>query len=133
MNCMNYIIRTENLCKKYKETTALNNVSLHIPQGSIYGLIGNNGAGKTTLMRILSDIQTPTSGTVFKPENLKVGTIIEAPTLYPTLSARGNLKYQLQITGCSGKEIKDKITELLSLVHLKDSSKLVILYHTACH
>lgn len=125
---MNCIIRTENLCKQYKETTVLNNVSLHIPQGSIYGLIGNNGAGKTTLMRILSDIQTPTSGTVFKPKNLKVGAIIESPVLYPTLSARGNLKYQLQITGCSGKEIKNKVTELLALVHLKDSKKLVMNY-----
>lgn len=125
---MNYIIRTENLCKQYKETTALNNISLHIPQGSIYGLIGNNGAGKTTLMRILSDIQTQTSGTVFKSENLKVGAIIESPALYPTLSARGNLKYQLQITGYSRKEIKYKVTELLSLVHLKDSKKLVMNY-----
>ncbi len=125
---MNCIIRTKNLCKQYKETTALNKVSLHIPQGSIYGLIGNNGAGKTTLMRILSDVQTPTSGTVFKPENLKVGAIIESPALYPTLSARGNLKYQLQIAGYSKKEINNKITELLSLVHLSDSKKLVINY-----
>ena len=45
---MNDIIRTKNLCKRYKETIALDNVSLHIPQGAIYGLIGNNGAGKTT-------------------------------------------------------------------------------------
>lgn len=125
---MNCIIRTKNLCKQYKETTALNNVSLHIPQGSIYGLIGNNGAGKTTLMRILSDVQKPTSGTIFKPENLKVGAIIESPALYPTLSARGNLKYQLQITGYSKKEINNKITELLSLVHLSDSKKWVINY-----
>lgn len=125
---MNCIIRTKNLCKQYKETTALNNISLHIPQGSIYGLIGNNGAGKTTLMKILSDVQTPTSGTVFKPENLKVGAIIESPALYPTLSARGNLKYQLQIAGYSKKEINNKITELLSLVHLSDSKKWVINY-----
>lgn len=125
---MNCIIRTKNLCKQYKETTALNNISLHIPQGSIYGLIGNNGAGKTTLMRILSDVQTPTSGTVFKPENLKVGAIIESPALYPTLSACGNLKYQLQIAGYSKKEINNKITELLSLVHLSDSKKWVINY-----
>lgn len=79
---MNYIISTENLCKQYKETTALNHVSLHIPQGSIYGLIGNSG----------------------------------------------NLKYQLTISGYSKKEIKKKITELLSLVHLKDSKKRIMNY-----
>ena len=68
---MNDIIRTQNLCKHYKETIALDNVSLHIPRGAIYGLIGNNGAGKTTLMRILSNLQSPSSGTVVKSEILK--------------------------------------------------------------
>lgn len=125
---MTYIIKTDALCKQYKETTALNHVSLHIPKGSIYGLIGNNGAGKTTLMRILSELQTQTSGTVLKPKNLKVGTIIESPALYPTLSARGNLEYQLEITGYSGKERKKRSARLLSLVHLKDSRKLVMNY-----
>lgn len=83
---MNDIIRTQNLCKHYKETIALDNVSLHIPRGAIYGLIGNNGAGKTTLMRILSNLQSPSSGTVVKSENIKIGAIIETPALYPTLA-----------------------------------------------
>ena len=51
---MNYIVTTTNITKQYKDTTALNNVSIHIPRGSIYGLVGNNGAGKTTLMRPVS-------------------------------------------------------------------------------
>ena len=117
---MNDIIKTQNLCKHYKETTALDNVSLHIPQGTIYGLIGNNGAGKTTLMRILSNLQSPSSGTVLKSENIKIGVIIETPALYPTLSAKGNLKYQLKICGCPSEE--------LELVHLKDTRKLVMNY-----
>lgn len=94
---MNDIIRTQNLCKHYKETIALDNVSLHIPRGAIYGLIGNNGAGKTTLMRILSNLQSPSSGTVVKSENIKIGAIIETPALYPTLSAKGNLKYNIHV------------------------------------
>ena len=61
---MNDIIRTKNLCKRYKETIALDNVSLHIPQGAIYGLIGNNGAGKTTLIGKLAN--------KFKKEGSKV-------------------------------------------------------------
>ena len=109
MNFMNDIVRTKKLCKRYKETIALDNVSLHIPQGAIYGLIGNNGAGKTTLMRILSNLQSPSSGTVVKSENIKIGAIIETPALYPTLSAKGNLKYQLKICGCPSKEVKPKI------------------------
>lgn len=125
---MEYIITTDGLCKTYKETAALDNVSIKIPKGSIYGLIGNNGAGKTTLMRILSNLQRPTSGSVMKAENIKVGAIIESPALYPTLSAHGNLKYQLKITGCPSKNVKEKVSELLSLVHLQDNRKLVMNY-----
>lgn len=125
---MSDLIRTENLCKQYKETTALNHVSLQIPKGAIYGLIGNNGAGKTTLMRILTRLQNPTSGIVDQAPNLKVGALIEAPALYPALSARGNLLCQLKITGCPKKMQKNKAKELLSLVHLKDSRKLVMNY-----
>lgn len=105
---MSDLIRTENLCKQYKETTALNHVSLQIPKGAIYGLIGNNGAGKTTLMRILTRLQNPTSGIVDQAPNLKVGALIEAPALYPALSARGNLLCQLKITGCPKKMQKKK-------------------------
>lgn len=125
---MDFIIKTENLCKQYKETTALNKVSLSIPRGAIYGLIGNNGAGKTTMMRILSNLQCQTSGTVLKAKNIKVGAIIESPALYPALSARGNLKYQLKLTGCPNKNIEEKTNELLALVHLQDNRKLVMNY-----
>lgn len=121
---MNYVIKTNELCKQFKETTALNKVSLNIPEGAIYGLVGNNGAGKTTLMRILSNLQIPASGSVQKMENLRVGVAIESPALYPTLSARGNLKYQISITGHKGKNIK----ELLALVHLPDTRKPIMNY-----
>lgn len=121
---MNDIIRTQNLCKHYKETIALDNVSLHIPRGAIYGLIGNNGAGKTTLMRILSNLQSPSSGTVVKSENIKIGAIIETPALYPTLSAKGNLKYQLKICGCPSKEVKSKILFVADILSVFTSSNI---------
>ena len=60
---MEYIIETDNLTKKYKGFIALNNFNIHIPEGSIYGLIGKNGAGKTTLIRLICGLQNPTSGT----------------------------------------------------------------------
>ena len=125
---MESIIKTTNLCKQYKETIALDKVSLSIPKGSIYGLIGNNGAGKTTLMRILSNLQSETSGSMEKAENIKVGAIIESPALYPTLSARGNLKYQLKISEKKKKKVKEQVNELLSLVHLPNNRKLVMNY-----
>ena len=57
-----YILETNNLCKNYKKVTVLNCVSLSVPTGSIYGLIGENGAGKTTLFRILAGLSYQSSG-----------------------------------------------------------------------
>lgn len=125
---MDAMIKTDALCKQYKETAALDNVSLTIPKGAIYGLIGSNGAGKTTLMRILSNLQTQTSGSIVKASDIKVGAIIESPALYPALSGRGNLKYQLKIAGCPRREVKEKVKALLTLVQLPDSRKPVMNY-----
>lgn len=121
---MDYIIKTNQLSKRFKTTTALDNVSLSIPAGSIYGLIGNNGAGKTTLMSILSKLQTQTSGSVDKAENLKIGSLIESPAFYPMRSAYGNLKYQKKLLGAKDTNVN----ELLTLVGLSKSKKPVMNY-----
>lgn len=118
---MNYIIKTDKLSKQFKNTIALNQVSLSIPTGAIYGLIGNNGAGKTTLMSILATLQNPTSGSIEKTKDLKTGALIESPAFYPMLSAYGNLKYQKKLLGATDTDIK----QLLTLVGLSDSRKAV--------
>ena len=59
---MGYCLETISLCKKYGDFQALNGLSMHIPKGAIYGLVGKNGAGKTTLIRLITGIQNPTSG-----------------------------------------------------------------------
>ena len=56
------VFATEYLCKEYRHTVALRDVSITIPRGQIYGLIGENGAGKTTLLRILCGLTRPTRG-----------------------------------------------------------------------
>ena len=61
---MNYIIETQNLTKCYGEHAAVRDVSLHVPQGAIYGLLGRNGAGKTTVMKMLLGLARPTSGSI---------------------------------------------------------------------
>ena len=59
---MEYILETENLTKTYGKKTALNNVSIHVNQGDIYGLVGRNGAGKTTLMKIVCGLSRKSNG-----------------------------------------------------------------------
>ena len=121
----NIILDLKNVTKKFGKDVALNDVSLTILKGDIYGLIGRNGAGKTTLMKIITDLIRKTSGTIFllsdRPysKNLeRVGAIIEAPVAYVNLTAFQNLKIL-----CKQKGIKDYsvIQEALEFVNLTNT------------
>lgn len=59
---MDYVLKTNALCKNYKNFKALNGLSMNVPKGAIYGFVGENGAGKTTLIRLICGLQDPTSG-----------------------------------------------------------------------
>ena len=56
---MEYVLETDALIKRYRHFTALNGLTMHIPKGAIYGLVGRNGAGKTTLIRLICGLQAP--------------------------------------------------------------------------
>ena len=109
-----YILKVNNLCKKYGNTIVLQQVSLSVPTGSIYGLIGENGAGKTTLFRILAGLSRQTSGAIILAganteaeiirQRRNVGFMIESPALYPNLSVLENL-YISQLQYCGKKDI----------------------------
>lgn len=58
---MDYVLRTNALCKNYRDFKALNGLSMNVPKGAIYGFAGKNGAGKTTLIRLICGLQEPTS------------------------------------------------------------------------
>ena len=60
---MDYVLSTDNLVKSYGQARALSGLSMHVPKGAIYGIVGRNGAGKTTLIRLICGLQRPTSGT----------------------------------------------------------------------
>ena len=62
---MEYCLTTAMLCKQYKSFKALNGLTMHVPKGAIYGLVGRNGAGKTTLIRLIAGIQEPTSAAIW--------------------------------------------------------------------
>lgn len=120
-----YALQTEGLTKCYGNKKAVNQVSMKIPKGEIYGFIGRNGAGKTTLMRMVAGLATPTSGSIklFGQENLdfqrkRLGCSIENPGIHPNLSAEENLEVYRKLLGISNKKV---IQETLDLVGLKDT------------
>ena len=95
---MEYMITTKQLTKKYKHFTAVNDISLHIRKGSIYGFLGPNGAGKSTTMKMLLGLTAPTAGSfsidgkTFPNDRIsilkEVGSFIEAPSFYANLTGR---------------------------------------------
>lgn len=122
-----YVIETENLTKKYKNKTVVNNINMKVEKGKIYGLLGKNGAGKTTTMRMILNMAEKTSGKIMLfgnvPDNStyrKVGSIIETPGFYENLTAEENLKIISKIRGNYSKE---NIDEILTSVSLDDNNK----------
>jgi len=125
--CMEYVLQTNGLTKMFGKKAAINNVSLSVRKGDIYGFIGKNGAGKTTLIRVVSGLAKPSGGSIklFESEDLgsqrrKTGTMIENPAVYPNLTAEQNLHYYCRLLGL---EPKDNIDEMLALVGLGDTGK----------
>lgn len=123
------MIQIENLCKRFGEATVLDNISMTLEPGKIYGLVGRNGSGKTMLLKHILGFVRPTSGRVVvdgkeigkdidMPQN--VGAIIENPGFLPEYSGFKNLKFLAMIRGkITDNEIKDAIR----LVGLDPESK----------
>lgn len=126
---MDYILKTNQLCKQYKKNVVLTDLNMSIPKGAIYGFVGKNGAGKTTLIRQICGLQRPTSGTydLFGISNQskdiirsrkRMGAIVEGPALYKGMSAADNLRQQYLNLGLPNY---DGIDKLIELVGLKDA------------
>ena len=123
---MDMILKTTDLCKKFKGQMAVNNVSLNIPRNSIYGLLGPNGAGKSTTLKMMTGILKPTSGSIefdghwWRRNDLShIGALIEMPPLYNNLTAYENLKVRATLLGLQDK----RIDEVLQIVRLTDTGK----------
>lgn len=128
---MDYILKTNALCKNYKSFKALNGLSMSIPKGAIYGFVGKNGAGKTTLIRLICGLQQPTSGeyTLYGRKNKekeiaksrrRMGAVVETPSVYLDMTAEDNLRQQYRILGLPSF---DGIADILKLVGLEDAGK----------
>lgn len=128
---MDYVLKTNALCKKYKSFKALNELSMNVPKGSIYGFVGKNGAGKTTLIRLICGLQEPTSGeyTLYGKKNTdkdifksrrRMGAVVETPSIYLDMTAEDNLRQQYRVLGLPSF---DGLNDILKLVDLENTGK----------
>lgn len=113
---MNNLLEINNIVKNYGDFRALNDVSIHIPKGSVYGLLGPNGAGKTSLIRIINQITMADSGSVYldgeilSPKHTAdIGYLPEERGLYKSMKVGEQALYLAQLKGLSKAEAKKRL------------------------
>jgi len=130
------IIELKNLTKKFNGFTAVDNVSLQIQEGELFGFLGPNGAGKTTTISMLSTILTPTSGTatlagfdIIREQHdvrQNIGIVFQDPSLDIELTGRENLSFHGRMYNMS-RELREKRTaEVLKLVELENKADVIV-------
>ena len=131
---MTYAVETSHLSKSIDGSVILNDVTLRVKQGEIYGFLGANGAGKTSLMKTLYHIMAPDAGTITllgervekgnRSVFSRIGSIIESPVFYQHLSARENLELHCGYMGAG----YEHIGEMLAMLGLSETdNKAVVL------
>lgn len=128
-----YAIQAENVVKKFGDFTAINNITLNVPKGSIYGFLGPNGCGKSTTIRVLTGLLSPSEGNVdvlgleipkqSELLRLKIGYMTQKFSLYDDLTVQENLEFIGQIFGMKTKALKARIEEQLSTYGLDQLRK----------
>ncbi|EJL8714835.1 ABC transporter ATP-binding protein [Vibrio alginolyticus] len=129
-----FAIQAENVVKKFGDFTAINNITLNVPKGSIYGFLGPNGCGKSTTIRVLTGLLSPSEGNVdvlgleipkqSELLRLKIGYMTQKFSLYDDLTVQENLEFIGQIFGMETKALKARIEEQLATYGLDQLRKL---------
>lgn len=124
------ILEVDHLKKKYGDFEAVKGISFEVQQGEVFGLLGPNGAGKTQTISMLTGVIEPTSGTARvggydirkdMDQAKKInGLVPQDLALYPTLSARANLNFFGRIYGLQGKDLKERVEDVLRIVSLTE-------------
>ncbi|MDE7310975.1 MAG: ATP-binding cassette domain-containing protein [Eubacterium sp.] len=124
---MDYALQTNLLTKIYGSARVVNDVSMHVEKGSIYGFIGRNGAGKTTFMRMAAGLAAPSAGSMtlfgskdLEKQRVRIGTLIENPGIYPGMTALENIETVRKSLGIPGSR---RTEELLRLTGLADTGR----------
>lgn len=133
---MLYAIETSGITKRFEEVTAVNNISISVKPGELFGLLGPNGAGKTTLINMLSTMIEPSGGSalvwghdVVKEADLvrqNIGVVFQDTTLDDRLTGRENLDLHGRLYGLNGKTRKSRIQDVLSLVELTERADVIV-------
>ncbi len=129
-------IEAGHLIKRFGTVTAVNDVSITVREGEIFGFLGPNGAGKTTTMRLLTGVLTPDAGTVLingidihrhpLEAKMQMGVIPESSTVYGDMSAEQNLQLSGQMYGMPRADRDRRVDELLSRMGLLEKRKLPV-------
>jgi lipopolysaccharide export system ATP-binding protein len=135
------VLKADNLIKKYKARTVVNNVSVYVNQGEIVGLLGPNGAGKTTTFYMIVGLIKPNEGSIYleneeitalpmyRRAKKGVGYLAQEASVFRKLSVEENIMAVLEMTKLSKKEQKDKMESLLeefSLTHVRKNIGMVL-------
>ena len=118
----------EDLTHDYGDRRALDSVGLSVESGAIVGLLGPNGGGKTTLFKVLCTLLRPTSGRVQvlgvdalqDPARVRsrIGVVFQHPSVDPNLTVNENLMHQGHLYGMKGRQLRERMGEVLELLHL---------------
>jgi sulfate/thiosulfate transport system ATP-binding protein len=120
-------IEVQNVTKRFGDFVALDDVSVTVPDGSLTALLGPSGGGKSTLLRVISGLEQPDSGEILiggqpmagvPPQHRGVGLVFQHYAAFKHMSVRDNVAFGLSIRKVGKARIRDKVDELLGLVHL---------------
>ncbi len=127
---MEYVLKTTNLSKQYKNKKAVSGVNINVKKGDIYGFLGQNGAGKTTTIRMIMGLVKPTEGEVsmFGQKIIpgqyshygRIGSIIEASAFYPNLTAAENLEISRRLMGITNKSYLEEALESTGMTEVRN-------------
>ena len=133
---MNYAIQVEGLTKKFKDVTAVDNITFDVANGELFGLLGPNGAGKTTTINMLCTLLKPTSGyaevagfnVAQERDSVRnsIGIVFQDTALDERLTGRENLDFHAVMYGIPGDVRRKRIDEVLNLVELTDKAKVLV-------
>lgn len=125
-------IEIKSVTKRFEDMVAVDDLSMNVNKGELFGLLGPNGAGKSTLTKMISGMLNPTSGTIriggysIQDEPMKVkellGVVPQDIVLYDYLNAKENLSFYGRLYGLSGKNLKTRIEELLKFTQLDEKA-----------